>query len=255
VWRTGPARRLVRSGRFYATAAVAFGRVFLGATDGRQYSLSAADGSLSWARQTGGYVYSSAAVDDVRGGGPTVFFGSYDGWFYALDARSGRTRWRHRSGGRISGAATVIGRTVFFADLGKRVTIGLDTRTGDVAFRRHPGAFDPIISDGRFLFQTGRSSLTALLPVTSERAKRLERRERARARRRARAERRERARAERRERAQRGARAERRERAQRGARAERRERAQRRARAERRARAQRREQRERAQRRERRARS
>jgi outer membrane protein assembly factor BamB len=167
VWRAAPARRLVRSGRFYATAAVAFGRVYLGATDGRQYSLSAADGSLSWARQTGGYVYSSAAVDDVRGGGPTVFFGSYDGWFYALDARSGRTRWRHRSGGRISGAATIIGRTVFFADLGKRVTIGLDTRTGDVAFRRHPGAFDPIISDGRFLFQTGRSSLTALLPVTS----------------------------------------------------------------------------------------
>lgn len=164
VWRTAPARRALRSGRFYATAAVAFGRVYIGATDGREYSLSARDGRLAWARQTGGYIYSSAAVHDVGGLGPAVFVGSYDGYLYAFSARTGRTLWRHRSGGRISGSPTIIGATVYFSDLGRHSTTGLRTRDGKVVFRRGIGAFDPIISDGRHLFLTGRSSLTALLP-------------------------------------------------------------------------------------------
>jgi len=165
VWDNGASARVLRGGRFYATAAVAFGRVYMGSTDGRQYSFSARDGKLAWARQTGGYVYSSAAVRDVPGLGPSVFFGSYDGTFYALDARSGALRWRHRAGGRISGAATIIGRTVFFADLEHRVTIGLATVNGRVRFRRRPGAFDPVVSDGRHLFLTGTKSLQALLPA------------------------------------------------------------------------------------------
>jgi outer membrane protein assembly factor BamB len=169
VWKSAVAARSLRSGRFYATAAVAFGRVYIGSTDGRMYSLSARTGRLAWARQTGDYVYSSAAVHAVPKVGPTVFFGSYDGYFYALNAKTGGVRWRYRSGGRISGAATIVGKAVFFADLGKRVTIGLSLPTGKVFFRREPGAFDPIISDGRHLFQTGRSSLTALLPAREAR--------------------------------------------------------------------------------------
>jgi outer membrane protein assembly factor BamB len=144
VWEAAPAARALRSGRFYATAAVAFGRVYIGSTDGRQYSLSARNGRLAWARQTGGYVYSSAAVHDVPRVGPTVFFGSYDGHFYALNARSGAVRWRRRTGGRISGGATIIGRAVFFADLGRRTTYGLSLATGRVFYERAPGAFDPI---------------------------------------------------------------------------------------------------------------
>ena len=164
IWNVGAATRALGGGRFYATAAVAFGRVYVGSTDGRQYSLSTRDGRLAWARQTGGYVYSSAAVDNVRGLGPTVFFGSYDTNLYALDARSGRTRWKHRSGGRISGSPTIIGDTVYYSDLGRHSTFGLNTRTGRMVFRRGYGAFDPATSDGRHLFITGRSSLTALLP-------------------------------------------------------------------------------------------
>ena len=164
VWETAAAARALRSGRFYATAAVAFGRVFIGSTDGRMYSLSSRNGRLAWARQTGRYVYSSAAVHDVPRVGPTVFFGSYDGHFYALNAKTGSERWRYNSGGRISGGATIVGRAVFFADLGRSATFGLSLATGRVFFKRKNGAFDPIVSDGRHLFQTGRSSLTALLP-------------------------------------------------------------------------------------------
>jgi len=164
IWSSSAAKGLVRSGNFYATAAAAFGRVYIGATDGRAYSLSARDGRVAWAVQTGRYVYSSAAVKNVAGLGPTVFFGSYDGTFYAVDARSGERRWTHSSGGRISGSPTIVGDTVYYADLGRAITVGLNTRTGNVAFRYPIGAYDPIVSDGRNLYLTGNRSLTALEP-------------------------------------------------------------------------------------------
>ena len=72
VWEQAPAARALRGGRFYATAAVAFGRVYIGSTDGRMYSLSARNGRLAWARQTGRYVYSSAAVHHVPRVGATM---------------------------------------------------------------------------------------------------------------------------------------------------------------------------------------
>jgi outer membrane protein assembly factor BamB len=164
VWTSGAGRGLVRSGNFYATTAVAFGRVYIGATDGRAYSFSAKDGRVAWAHQTGRYVYSSAAVKDVAGAGPMVFFGSYDGTFYALDAKSGKVRWTHRSGGKISGSPTIVDDTVYFADLGRAITLGLKTRNGNPAFRWDIGAYDPIISDGERLYLTGNRSLSALEP-------------------------------------------------------------------------------------------
>jgi outer membrane protein assembly factor BamB len=159
VWSVGGA------GRIYATAAVAGGKVFLGSLSGRVSAYSTRNGHLKWSHGTGSYVYASAAVTRVRGAGPTVFVGSYDGRFYALRARSGRTLWTHNAGGRISGSATVIGRVVYFADLGHRRTLGLGTRTGRVAFHRHQGAYDPVVSDGRRLYLTGNHSLTALRPL------------------------------------------------------------------------------------------
>ena len=164
VWTSSAGKGLVRSGHFYATAAVAFGRVYIGSTDGRAYSFSAKDGRVAWAHQTGRYVYSSAAVDNVNGAGPMVFFGSYDGTFYALDARSGRQRWTFRSGGKISGSPTIVGDTVYFSDLGRSMTFGLKTRGGKLAFRYKVGAYDPIVSDGTNLYLTGNRSLTALQP-------------------------------------------------------------------------------------------
>ena len=164
VWSKSAAGGLLRGGNFYATAAVAYGRVYIGATDGRAYSLSAKDGRVAWAHQTGRYVYSSAAVKTVPGRGPMVFFGSYDGTFYALDARSGKVRWTHRSGGKISGSPTIVGDVVYYADLGRAVTVGLKIGSGKIAFRYPIGAYDPIVSDGVNLYLTGNRSLTALEP-------------------------------------------------------------------------------------------
>ena len=83
IWRSGSEGALVGSGTFYSTSAVAYGRVYLGNTDGRIYAYDQRSGSLDWAVQTGAYVYASPAVANAPGLGPTIYLGSYDGNFYA----------------------------------------------------------------------------------------------------------------------------------------------------------------------------
>jgi outer membrane protein assembly factor BamB len=167
LWNVGTsgAKLGLGSGQFYSTPAVAYGRVYLGNTDGFVYSFAASSGKLAWRKGTGGYVYGSPAVAEVQKGRPTVYVGSYDGWFYALDARSGSVRWRYRDGGKVSGSATVIGDIVYFSNIGKHTTTGLGARTGQVVLRSSYGAFNPMVSDTKMMFQTGHSSLYGLRPL------------------------------------------------------------------------------------------
>jgi outer membrane protein assembly factor BamB len=172
VWSVGTngARFGFGSGQFYSTPAVAFGRVYLGNTDGRVYSFAAHSGKLAWATGTGAYVYSSAAVADVRGVGPTVFIGSYDGTFYAFDARSGTVRWRFSAGAKISGSSTVVRNVVYFSDLQPgNDTYGLDVRTGRKVFFWPDGAFNPVVADTRAIYLAGYGNLYELLPAAPHR--------------------------------------------------------------------------------------
>ncbi|MDP8968484.1 MAG: PQQ-like beta-propeller repeat protein, partial [Actinomycetota bacterium] len=166
VWETSPGSGPlgIGDGNFYSSAAVAYGRVYIGSTNGDVYSLSTADGKLAWRHGTGGYVYASPAVGEVRGGRPTVYIGSYDGRFYALNARTGRPRWIRSLGQKISGTATIIGDIVFVSDLDKHVTWALGARTGRTVWKTGRGAFHPAISDGRRIYLTGSTSLYALDP-------------------------------------------------------------------------------------------
>jgi len=164
VWVSDSGGTLFGSGQFYSTAAVVDGRVFLGNTDGRVYAYDAGTGALDWAAQTGAYVYSSPAVTDAPGLGPTVYSGSYDGKFYAFSARTGHVEWSYRAGGKISGSATIVGNVVYFADLGTRRTVGLGISTGRVVFGGFPGSFDPVVTDGVRLYLTGYTGLFALTP-------------------------------------------------------------------------------------------
>jgi len=164
LWVSSSEGALLGSGTFYSTAAVVYGRVFLGNTDGRVYAYDASTGRLDWAVQTGAYVYASPAVTSAPGIGPTVYLGSYNGTFYALNARSGKISWQFNAHGRISGSATIVGRVVYFADLGQHRTYGLGISTGRVLFEMGTGAFDPVISDGTNLYLTGYSALYGLRP-------------------------------------------------------------------------------------------
>ena len=167
LWRSGSEGALLGSGTFYSTAAVLYGRVFLGNTDGRMYAYDARTGKLDWAVQTGAYVYASPAVTNAPGLGPTVYFGSYDGIFYALNARTGQIEWRFHAGGKISGSATIIGRTVYLADLGQRRIYGLGISTGHKIFEMDTGAFDPAVSDGHDVYLTGYSGLFGMEPLAA----------------------------------------------------------------------------------------
>jgi outer membrane protein assembly factor BamB len=163
-WISGSEGALLGSGTFYSTPAADYGRIFLGNTDGRVYAYDASSGKLDWAVQTGAYVYSSPAVTNAPGLGPTVYIGSYDGSFRALNARSGHVSWKYDAHGKISGSPTIVGRTVYFADLATHRTYGLGISTGRVQFEFDSGSFDPVISDGKNIYLTGLTGLYALAP-------------------------------------------------------------------------------------------
>jgi outer membrane protein assembly factor BamB len=156
-------------GAFYSTPAVAYGRVYIGSTNGNVYSYDEDTGRLAWRKRTGNYVYSSPAVAHVPRGRPTVYVGSYDGRLYALDARTGRVRWSRRAEGRISGSPVVIGGLVWYSTLAK-TTAAVGARTGRRVYLTHRGAFNPAVSDGHSVYLVGYSSLFALQPRHTTRA-------------------------------------------------------------------------------------
>jgi outer membrane protein assembly factor BamB len=172
VWSTGTSgASFDRSGHFYSTPAVAYGRVYVGNTDSFVYSFVASSGRLAWRHGTGSYVYAAPAVGSVPRLGPSVFIGSYDGNFYALNAKSGNVNWSHRDGGKISGAPTVVGNIVYYSSLGNHDTSGLDVRTGKKVWHFKHGAFNPMIADGRRFYLTTNSTLFGLAPKKSRPAK------------------------------------------------------------------------------------
>jgi outer membrane protein assembly factor BamB len=152
------------SGAFYSTPAVAFGRVYAGNNDARVYSYDARDGTLAWSYSTGGYAYSGPAVASTRHSPPTVYIGSFDGNVYALDAKDGSVRWSQDAGGQIIGSLAAVGDIVYAAEFTNETTSGYRMRSGRRVFRYPYGTYTPVISDGRRVYLTGYSSITALQP-------------------------------------------------------------------------------------------
>jgi outer membrane protein assembly factor BamB len=164
-WQTGSlGTSFGRTGQFYATAAIAFGRVYAGNTDGRMYSFDQQTGDLAWSHSTSNYVYAGAVAARTPNTQPTIYFGSYDGSFYALDARNGNERWSQHNLGAISGAASLIGATVYVADLKSTSTYGFNAANGHKVFQYSDGAYNPVISNGKELFLTGYKTIYGLTP-------------------------------------------------------------------------------------------
>ncbi len=59
--------RFGRREHFYATPTVAYGRVYIGNTDGTVYAFGARTGHLLWANHIGNYIYSAPAVWNQQG--------------------------------------------------------------------------------------------------------------------------------------------------------------------------------------------
>jgi outer membrane protein assembly factor BamB len=183
-WQSDSQGTGVTAGDFYGTAAVAFGRVYAGSKDGRVYSFNRDTGEVAWSQTIGGEVYAGAVAADTPNTPPSVYFGSYGGsTFYALDARDGSVRWSSDSGGSVIGAASLIGETVYVANLDKTETFAFNAANGEKVWSFKDGAYNPVISDGVRLYLTGYKTLYALKPRSpadvKRKAKRAEAKEKA----------------------------------------------------------------------------
>jgi outer membrane protein assembly factor BamB len=165
VWQTDSLGTGLGGGAFYSTPAVAFGRVYAGNNDDRVYSFDTSDGELAWTYSTGGYAYSAPTVASTKHSPPTVYIGSFDGNIYALDAKDGTVRWSRPVGGQVVGSLSAIGEIVYVAEFTHQRTVGYMMRSGRKVFTYPKGTYTPIISDGRDLYLTGYSSITALAPI------------------------------------------------------------------------------------------
>ena len=164
-WQTGTTGgSFGRAGAIYATATVAFGRVYVGSKDSRMYSFEEDTGKLAWSQSTGDEIYAGAVAADTDETSPTIYFGSYDGTFYALDAEDGSVRWEKDLGGDISGAGSLIGDTVYVAELQTTRTFGLSAKDGDTEWEFRHGTYNPVISDGKRIFLAGTERLYAMKP-------------------------------------------------------------------------------------------
>jgi outer membrane protein assembly factor BamB len=152
------------TGQFYSTPAVAYGRVYSGNNDGRVYSFDTGDGTLAWSYSTGGYAYSGPTVANTRHSPPTVFIGSFDGNVYAIGAKDGNLRWSRSAGGQVIGSLSAVGDIVYAAEFSNKTTTGFMMRSGKRVFHYPYGTYTPVISDGRRIYLTGYSSITALEP-------------------------------------------------------------------------------------------
>jgi outer membrane protein assembly factor BamB len=152
------------SGAFYSSPAVAYGRVYAGNNDARVYSYDINDGALARSNSTGGYAYSGPAVANTKHSPPTVFIGSFDGNVYALNAKDGGVRWSRSAGGQVVGSLSAVGDIVYVAEFTNKTTSGFMMRSGKRVFRYPKGTYTPVISDGRRIYLTGYSSITALQP-------------------------------------------------------------------------------------------
>jgi eukaryotic-like serine/threonine-protein kinase len=101
LWRY---RHAERNFPFYASAAVANGRVFVGGRDKMVHGLDAATGKAIWTFTTRARVDSSPAV-----AGGIVWVASNDGRLYALDAASGKSVWEFDAGGPLSASPAIAG--------------------------------------------------------------------------------------------------------------------------------------------------
>ena len=89
---------------------MAYGRVFIGNSDGTMFAFGAKSGKTLWARPLGTYIYSAAAVWDQK-----VYTGTYDGKLFALDAATGDTKWEKEMASAVHSPPTVMDGLVYAA--------------------------------------------------------------------------------------------------------------------------------------------
>lgn len=105
-----------------SSPAVALGRVYVGAADGRVICVDAFTGQLYWQAETGSDVISSPAVANER-----VYIGSDDGKLYCFDAQAGTLQWSFATQSAIASSPLVAdGRALIASTDGRLYCLDLE---------------------------------------------------------------------------------------------------------------------------------
>jgi outer membrane protein assembly factor BamB len=86
--------RFLTHAKIFSSPTVSGDAVYIGASDGRLYSIRVADGSRIWTFKTNGAINSTPAVADGA-----VVVSSRDGNIYSIDAQTGEKKWSFATGG------------------------------------------------------------------------------------------------------------------------------------------------------------
>ena len=164
IWKTQTAGLAsgYRSGTFYATPAVAYGRVYDANTDDKVYAFEQSNGEIAWTHTFPNWAYGSPAVYNGR-----VYTTSFDGTFAALSAHTGALIWSHVLPYRSLASPTVIGQLVYVADLGagpgdRGQLFAYNPGSGRLVWRFNDGKYSTVVAAGGDLIVAGFSHLYAL---------------------------------------------------------------------------------------------
>jgi outer membrane protein assembly factor BamB len=110
---------------FKSSPTVADGTVYAGDEDGVFHAIDAATGDGKWKFETGGEIFSCAAVTDGR-----VLFGSYDNCLYCLKVADGELAWKFETQGYVHCSPAVVEGRTFIAGCDEHLRI-IDIANGD----------------------------------------------------------------------------------------------------------------------------
>lgn len=110
---------------FKSSPTVADGTVYLGDEDGVFHAVDADTGKLKWKYETGGEIFSCAAVINGR-----VLFGSYDNCLYCLKQSDGSLAWKFETQGYVHCSPAVVAGRTFIAGCDEHLRI-INIETGE----------------------------------------------------------------------------------------------------------------------------
>ncbi len=151
IWRTRSQDRLGGRGQFYSTPAVAYGRVYIGSTDGKIYSyrrgerqaaLVAVDRRLRLrlARRLAATASTSA---------PTAAAST------RFDAATGDVKWRFQANGHDLRLARPSSTASSTSRRSTELTYALDARTGKLLWTFPDGKYAAVVADSERLYLVG----------------------------------------------------------------------------------------------------
>ena len=152
------------AGNFYSSAAVAYGRVYIGSTNGDVYSF-VGDERQARLAQAAPATTSTPRRPSARcpAGSRRSTSAPTTGSFYALDARTGKPRWVRALGDEDLRRGDDHRRPRLRLRPRHAARRGRSARsTGATVWKTRRGAFNPVISDGRRIYFAGFTSLFAL---------------------------------------------------------------------------------------------